>query len=72
MSHATLNDIQVNEVIVHYNNPIVLDNAIAITNIISIEDNECPYGGDTENDCADCISAGEYHCVNGECVLRVM
>lgn len=32
--------------------------------------NQCPEGGDTANDCADCIYSDEYHCVNGDCVLR--
>lgn len=31
---------------------------------------ECPLGGDIENDCADCFYSAEYHYVNGECVLR--
>jgi len=31
---------------------------------------ECPHGGDTENDCADCIYRGDYHLVNGECITR--
>ena len=32
--------------------------------------NECPLGGDIENDCADCIYSCDYHFVNGECVKR--
>lgn len=30
----------------------------------------CPLGGDTANDCADCAYAGDYHFQNGECVRR--
>lgn len=30
----------------------------------------CPLGGDETNDCADCAYSGDYHFVNGECVLR--
>lgn len=30
----------------------------------------CPLGGDITNDCADCFYAGDYHYVNGDCVLR--
>jgi hypothetical protein len=33
-------------------------------------EDDCPLGGDTENDCADCVYSGEYHFLNGECVLR--
>lgn len=36
----------------------------------SEEFDKCPLGGDTTNDCADCAYAGDYHYVNGECVLR--
>ena len=32
--------------------------------------NECPNGGDIENDCADCIYSCDYHFVDGECVKR--
>ena len=31
---------------------------------------ECPLGGDISNDCADCCYAGDYHYVDGKCVLR--
>lgn len=31
---------------------------------------ECPLGGDTENDCADCAYSGDFHFKNGECVSR--
>ena len=40
---------------------------------LSIDDilaSDCPEGGDTSNDCADCVYGPEYHCVDGECVLR--
>lgn len=30
----------------------------------------CPLGGDETNDCANCFYAGDYHFVDGECVLR--
>lgn len=30
----------------------------------------CPFGGDEHDDCADCAYAGDYHFVDGECVLR--
>lgn len=33
-------------------------------------DLDCPLGGDTADDCADCPYAGDYHFVNGECVAR--
>ena len=32
--------------------------------------NECPLGGDIENDCADCAYSCDYHFVDGECVKR--
>ena len=32
--------------------------------------NSCPLGGDTENDCLDCVYSGDYHFHNGECVRR--
>lgn len=32
---------------------------------------QCPYGGDNENDCADCVYSSEYHSVDGECTRRV-
>lgn len=31
---------------------------------------DCPLGGDTENDCADCAYSGDFHFKNGECVSR--
>lgn len=34
------------------------------------QSDDCPLGGDIENDCADCIYSCEYHYCNGECVLR--
>ena len=34
------------------------------------EADECPHGGDIADGCADCVYAREYHCVNGECVIR--
>lgn len=33
-------------------------------------DDECPLGGDTTDDCADCAYSGDYHFVNGECIRR--
>lgn len=33
-------------------------------------ENDCPLGGDTSNDCADCAYACDYHFVDGECVRR--
>ena len=33
-------------------------------------DDDCPLGGDTTDDCADCVYSCDYHCVNGECVKR--
>lgn len=33
-------------------------------------DDICPEGGDTANDCADCVYGEDYHCVKGECLLR--
>ena len=33
-------------------------------------DDECPEGGDIENDCADCVYSAEYHFVDGECKKR--
>ena len=30
----------------------------------------CPFCGDTENDCANCAYAGDYHFKDGECVCR--
>jgi hypothetical protein len=30
----------------------------------------CLLGGDTNNDCADCIYGADYHYVDGECVER--
>ena len=30
----------------------------------------CPLGGDITDDCADCPYAGDYHYVDGECVIR--
>lgn len=36
----------------------------------TLNDFECPLGGDETNDCADCAYAGDYHFVNGECVRR--
>lgn len=34
--------------------------------------NGCPYNGDIENDCADCVYSNEYHYSNEEddCVER--
>ena len=37
---------------------------------IRVEGLECPLGGDTNNDCADCFYAGDYHFVDGDCVER--
>jgi hypothetical protein len=34
------------------------------------EEMTCPHDGDTENDCADCVYAGDYHFQDGECVER--
>lgn len=31
---------------------------------------ECPLGGDTANNCADCIYSGDFHFENGDCVSR--
>ena len=57
---------------------IILDNGETIdTGIIDDIDrvkcdgcNECPLGGDIEDDCADCIYSCDYHFVDGECVKR--
>lgn len=47
--------------------------------IIEVEDEDgdeephdclCPLGGDEHDDCADCAYAGDYHFVDGECVIR--
>jgi len=35
-------------------------------------ENCCPFGGDIDNDCEDCIDAGDYHYKDGECVQRVV
>ena len=35
-----------------------------------ILETDCPLGGDTENDCADCVYSGDYHFQDGECVMR--
>lgn len=32
--------------------------------------NECPLGGDIENDCADCVYGADYHFVDGNCIRR--
>ena len=32
--------------------------------------NQCPLGGDTANDCADCVCTCDFHFVDGECVQR--
>lgn len=32
--------------------------------------NQCPLGGDTANDCADCVYTCDFHFVDGECVQR--
>ena len=34
------------------------------------EENACPLGGDTANDCEGCDYSGGYHFFNGECVAR--
>lgn len=34
------------------------------------DENKCPYGGDTTNDCEGCDDSCYYHFVNGECVSR--
>lgn len=34
------------------------------------DNDKCPMGGDASHDCADCVYAGEYHLVNGECIFR--
>lgn len=34
------------------------------------EDENCPFGGDVANDCADCAYYCDYHYVNGECRER--
>jgi hypothetical protein len=34
------------------------------------EMNDCPLGGDIENDCADCVYSGDYRFQDGECVER--
>jgi len=44
--------------------------SILIISSSNSDDNVCPFGGDIENDCADCIDSGEYHFENGECVER--
>lgn len=31
---------------------------------------DCPLGGDSTNDCEDCIYSIDYHYDNGECVMR--
>ena len=36
----------------------------------TIDDDDCPLGGDIANDCADCAYACDYHFVDGECVRR--
>ena len=33
-------------------------------------DEDCPLGGDIENDCADCVYSCDYHYVNGGCIER--
>ena len=30
----------------------------------------CPYGGNEHNDCDGCIYSGDFHFVNGECMIR--
>lgn len=39
---------------------------------LEVLENECncPFGGDESNDCEDCIYSGDFHYVNGECVVR--
>lgn len=34
------------------------------------DEDECPFGGDITNDCADCVSSVDYHYENGECIRR--
>jgi len=34
------------------------------------EENNCPLGGDTKNNCADCVYSGDYEYKNGECLRR--
>lgn len=47
-----------------------IEYAFDIDGVRSADELECPLGGDETNDCADCFYAGDYHFVNGECVLR--
>jgi hypothetical protein len=35
-----------------------------------IPNTECPLGGDTENDCADCDESCDHHFANGDCIKR--
>lgn len=41
-----------------------------IKNSLKKLNKKCPFGGDTANDCKDCVYAHDYHFVNGECVRR--
>lgn len=31
---------------------------------------KCPLGGDTAEDCADCVYGSDYHFRDGECIRR--
>lgn len=49
------------------------DESVVCLDVEELDDvyeNDCPLGGDITNDCADCAYAGDYHYVNGECILR--
>ncbi len=35
-----------------------------------MNEHECPFGGDTENDCEGCIYSINFHFVDGECLRR--
>jgi len=35
------------------------------------DENDCPLSGDTDNDCADCACARDYHYQDGQCMRRV-
>lgn len=31
---------------------------------------KCPLGGDTTNNCADCVHSCDYHFVKGNCLIK--
>ena len=51
-------------------NPWIEDGTDDISRCVYCDSDECPNGGDIENDCADCVCSAEYHYENGKCVLR--